>query len=769
MRGGDRPLPSVAWGYLHKAETKETRSKAHRKKAHKGLGQNRPNNLRREFILNKKLIAILTLVMFAMTLLPMGAFAATTNTALQVKTVGTTDNERAGDLRITETTATKGSIATGDTITFSLLNGAEFADFDAITNPNAITTADFKNAAAVVAQSETSITIEVAAEETAIEFLLSQVDLDLTSLTGDEVKVDVYSPQGGVTNGQVTVATVASGDTKATVLSTKIFSVGKNEQSAGTLRIVETRAGSLASGDVIKLSIPTEDVVFFDTVTATITNDGDGFALASLTSTTPDENADGYSEVVFKVTGESTTSPATIEITGIKVNVDDDAQLGDVHIKVAGDATSQTLLLGSTRTYGFTLTTEGVINVMAGDETETLKDIVLKEEVAATIIGNGRTIKLTLPTDVAWVSAPEANVDKGTGLVIGGATLSNDRRTATYSFAANTDFSDTAMTFKFEDGKIAVKASAAEKEVTVTVDGSSNVAGELTVAEIVKPVSITAAAIDVEIGKQAQPIGDILIKEVKAGYLKADRTIVIGFDKAGTASFAGTPVVEVIEGDLKIDDVKKSSTEITITLDRVSTEESTIKISGLTLDLDRTPAEGEYKLKVYGTAINRVFAATGTTADDVIEALDAAKTNGLSFVAMTVVTPAVDGVVKPVVMTVGSTVYTIGGVEHQMDIAPYIKNSRTYFPVRFVAQSVGISADNVVWDEARRTVTIFRANRIVQVTIDSNIMLVNGVPVTMDVAPEITASRTMLPIRFVAQGLGINVTWDEATQTVTLN
>jgi hypothetical protein len=57
----------------------------------------------------------------------------------------------------------------------------------------------------------------------------------------------------------------------------------------------------------------------------------------------------------------------------------------------------------------------------------------------------------------------------------------------------------------------------------------------------------------------------------------------------------------------------------------------------------------------------------------------------------------------------------------------------------------------------------------VQLTIGSKTMVVNGVAITMDVAPEIQAGRTMLPFRWVATALGASVGWDEATKTVTMN
>ena len=45
-------------------------------------------------------------------------------------------------------------------------------------------------------------------------------------------------------------------------------------------------------------------------------------------------------------------------------------------------------------------------------------------------------------------------------------------------------------------------------------------------------------------------------------------------------------------------------------------------------------------------------------------------------------------------------------------------------------------------------------------------MTINGTPLYMDVAPEMTADRTMLPIRFVAQALGKSVDYKEDTKEV---
>jgi hypothetical protein len=86
--------------------------------------------------------------------------------------------------------------------------------------------------------------------------------------------------------------------------------------------------------------------------------------------------------------------------------------------------------------------------------------------------------------------------------------------------------------------------------------------------------------------------------------------------------------------------------------------------------------------------------------------------------------------------------------------------------VRWVAQALGVSEENIVWDGVNRTVTVMTSTRVVQMKIGSKVMTVNGASITMDVAAEIVPpGRTCIPMRFLAQALGAKVTWDDTTKT----
>jgi len=121
--------------------------------------------------------------------------------------------------------------------------------------------------------------------------------------------------------------------------------------------------------------------------------------------------------------------------------------------------------------------------------------------------------------------------------------------------------------------------------------------------------------------------------------------------------------------------------------------------------------------------------------------------------------------------------YTItsapGGTENEeataptiqtMDVAPYVKNDRTYVPVRYLAYSLGVEENGVTWDGQTRKVGITKDDTEIALIIGSPVMLVNQKPVRMDVSPEITNDRTFLPARWVAEALGAEVEWDDTNK-----
>ena len=109
-----------------------------------------------------------------------------------------------------------------------------------------------------------------------------------------------------------------------------------------------------------------------------------------------------------------------------------------------------------------------------------------------------------------------------------------------------------------------------------------------------------------------------------------------------------------------------------------------------------------------------------------------------------------------VVMTIGSSDMVVNNnVVAMEDAAPYVANDRTYVPFRALGEALGAE---VVWDNDARTVTYTLGKTEVVMTIGEKTYTVNGEEKTMDVAPEITSDRTYVPVRFVGEALGFKVT-----------
>lgn len=118
---------------------------------------------------------------------------------------------------------------------------------------------------------------------------------------------------------------------------------------------------------------------------------------------------------------------------------------------------------------------------------------------------------------------------------------------------------------------------------------------------------------------------------------------------------------------------------------------------------------------------------------------------------------------------IGSQTCILNGSVIPMDIAPYIKNNRTFLPLRYVALALGIDEeDGVIWNAANQTVTLKKGERVVQLAIGSSTMLVNGAASALEAAPEIKSAYTCLPISALTGIFGYTAEWQASGQSVTI-
>lgn len=120
---------------------------------------------------------------------------------------------------------------------------------------------------------------------------------------------------------------------------------------------------------------------------------------------------------------------------------------------------------------------------------------------------------------------------------------------------------------------------------------------------------------------------------------------------------------------------------------------------------------------------------------------------------------------------------TVNGNKQEIDpgrgTAPVIKNSRTLVPIRAIVEALGGSVD---WNDTGKMVSITFKDTTIrlwinkpQAQVDAPLLILKWIDESNHkVVPEIINSRTMVPVRFVAESLGCSVDWNATTKTITI-
>lgn len=113
---------------------------------------------------------------------------------------------------------------------------------------------------------------------------------------------------------------------------------------------------------------------------------------------------------------------------------------------------------------------------------------------------------------------------------------------------------------------------------------------------------------------------------------------------------------------------------------------------------------------------------------------------------------------KTIKLQIGSRIVNVDNEAVIYDAAPVIRNDRTLVPIRIITEALGGKVD---WNGATKEVTLSINDKEIKMTIGKMLEKYGVAPVIID-------GRTFVPVRFVADELGAEVAWDEATKTVTI-
>ncbi len=128
--------------------------------------------------------------------------------------------------------------------------------------------------------------------------------------------------------------------------------------------------------------------------------------------------------------------------------------------------------------------------------------------------------------------------------------------------------------------------------------------------------------------------------------------------------------------------------------------------------------------------------------------------------------PLYDENTRLIKMKINDVNYTVNGGKKKMDAKPFISNSRTLVPLRFIVEAIG---GDVQWDGDKRVVTVNSHGRELLLPIDSKTIKVDGKDIVIDQAAIIKGDRTYVPIRFIAENLEMNVNYIHESREIEIS
>lgn len=116
---------------------------------------------------------------------------------------------------------------------------------------------------------------------------------------------------------------------------------------------------------------------------------------------------------------------------------------------------------------------------------------------------------------------------------------------------------------------------------------------------------------------------------------------------------------------------------------------------------------------------------------------------------------------RVLVLVDGKYLHTVAGTGAE----PFIENGRTMIPLRAIADAFGFEVD---WEQSEEKITLTKGDKTIILHIGKPEILVDGETLYFeDAVPMIKNSRTFLPVRKLAEILGVQVEWAGDTRIAT--
>ncbi|MDI6717395.1 MAG: copper amine oxidase N-terminal domain-containing protein, partial [Actinomycetota bacterium] len=514
--------------------------------------------------------------------------------------------------------------------------------------------------------------------------IIASVNVKRTNANG-------YTEDYGTTD--VKVGSVATDKTTVSAATAPLLSEGTGK-SIATIKLTENLPSAIDSDSAVYFELPSTS---FRWTSFTAPSNGWG---------SPSISSDGQKVTVVR-TNDATSSANVFEFNGV-ITIYPGAPQGDIKVRVSG-------------TSGAHLTTTDVVvgKIGASSTVLTVKDNTNAKDIYPAKAAGQQIEDLEITSDanltadktvILTLSSGKWDVD-GSGN-LSGATLDDLTSLGTFNDGKSIWLKVTSgadKTAKIIGAKVLLPHDAALGDLKVTAGGTLGLTGDYVVSKVVARATATASAKpNVKVGL-SQAAGDITLVETGDNSLsnaELKLTLPTG------VTFTSAPKIKINSNSAVSMTVDTDKSSARYTLSGMTNGIDTIVISDVKYDIDSRVGTGDISVSLGGDVLN-----------DITEPSNASYGKAVMSVANATV---VSATAATSAFVIGSTSYTVNGVTKTMDAAPYIKDSRTFVPVRYVANALGVTDDNIIWDGVKKTVTLIKGDRVVQMTIGSKTMLING-------------------------------------------
>lgn len=778
----------------------------------------------------KKLISMVMAAAMVVSLVPATAFADTGSAKAVAKVIDAADVSKdatAADAMDNETTELQlkvdgnGQYATGSTakheLTFTL-DGAEFKTVTAaeiaknvkVTRGTTAVTNITADNISEVEKDGFKLTIEgveLKDEDIISVDLHSNIKLKSTSV-GKKATIAVDGAM--VTTDDLTFAEVKDTGIKASVK--KVADITEEGISALEKDLkIEANVGKFKKGQVFTLKLSSGfEFNKLNNGTDYVVVDADDYSPVTNTNGT---YAKGEKEVTIKVTAnDNTTDTITIKAADLVISAES-AKVGAEckltvkavkNDKVGFSDTADAIVVAKVVADAITVSVDededvpviySGVNVkndgITDDSDHEALEVTLEEPTAGTLDAK-KELTMELPDGVYVTNVKFGDVDFIEGkdkdvaaTVFKAAYKKGDYET--FDFARRTLKATDENTDK-DGGKLEFTLTLVAEpgftgDVTLKVDGAGmDKAQEVKIAKFVSPYTVEASQNDLIIDYRNTKVPtNIVVKEAEDGLWKKGSEFKFSLDRNIDTENDATYTVDD-KSDLE---VKKIKNDLGFRVDKESGDAATVTISDISLYMSRNLAAGAYDLQLDTTGSNEfmkqaILAPTGVKTEEATVKYqyynnDDSFNHVVKEGFVNIITAGRDqddaSFTKKVVVPVGEKYIIAGEEQVALDVPAYISAAGyTMLPVRAVATALGINNNNVLWNQASRTVTILYGQRIITMVAGQKVVTVNGNTIPASATVQIKDGRTFLPMRDLATALGVtDITWDAATKTATMN